>query len=104
MMPMNRREALRVLGTTAGAGVAAAFGTRLAAAANQARAAGNNAVIRTLLKDLPPSALTSPILFHEHLSIRYPLTRAMAEQQGRPVQASFTDEVDVMIEETKAAG
>src|SRR4029453_12935071 len=37
------------------------------------------------------------------MPIRYPLTKAMAAAQGRPVPASFTDDVDLMIEETKAA-
>ena len=61
-------------------------------------------IIRTLLKDLPPDSINGAILFHEHLSIRYPLTRALAEKAGRPVPASFTDDVDLMAEETKAAG
>src|SRR6185295_19173645 len=42
--------------------------------------------------------------FDEHLSIRYPLTKALAEKAGRPVPASFTDDVDLMAEETRAAG
>src|SRR4029453_15897158 len=36
------------------------------------------------------------------MPIRYPLTKAMAAAQGRPVPASFTDDVDLMIEQTKA--
>ncbi len=52
-------------------------------------------VIRTLLKDVPPEALSSgAVLFHEHLSMRYP--------PGTP--AHFTDDVALMIEETRAAG
>src|SRR5438034_5094720 len=62
------------------------------------------AIIRTLLKDIPPEAITGSTLFHEHLSIRYPLTRAMAAAQGRDVPSSFSDDVDLMVEETKAAG
>ena len=61
-------------------------------------------IIRTLLKDVAPNTIDSPILFHEHLSIRYPLTKALAEAQGRPVQVSFSDDVELMIAETKAAG
>jgi phosphotriesterase-related protein len=56
------------------------------------------------LKDIDPTSVAGPILFHEHLSIRYPLTRALAEKAGRAVPPSFTDDVDLMIEETKAAG
>src|SRR6266508_6477083 len=61
------------------------------------------AIIRTLLRDISPDAVTGATLFHEHLSIRYPLTKAMAEAQGRPVPTSFTDDVELMVEETKAA-
>ena len=61
-------------------------------------------MIRTLLKDVPPGTIDGPILFHEHLSIRYPLTKALAEAQGRPVPVSFSDDVDLMVAETKAAG
>src|SRR5262249_60269053 len=61
------------------------------------------AIIRTLSKDIAPGAITGSTLFHEHLSIRYPLTKALATAQGRPVPVSFTDDVDVMIEEAKAA-
>jgi phosphotriesterase-related protein len=61
------------------------------------------AVIRTLLKDVAPDTITGSTLFHEHLSIRYPLTKALAEAQGRPVPASFSDDIDLMIEETKLA-
>src|SRR5206468_1219707 len=57
-----------------------------------------------LLKDVAPGSIAGAVLFHEHLSIRYPLTKAMAEKAGRPVPPSFTDDVDLMVEETKAAG
>src|SRR5204863_6732245 len=36
-------------------------------------------------------------------SIRYPMTKALAEAQGRPVPVSFSDDVDLMVDETKAA-
>ena len=62
------------------------------------------AVIRTLLRDVPPETISGSTLFHEHLSIRYPVTRAMAAAQGRDVPPSFTDDVGVMIDETRAAG
>jgi phosphotriesterase-related protein len=51
-----------------------------------------------------PEAIDGPILFHEHLSIRYPMTKALAEAQGRPVPVTYSDDVDLMIAETKAAG
>jgi phosphotriesterase-related protein len=61
-------------------------------------------IIRTLLKDIAPDSVSGSILFHEHLSIRFPLTRALAEKAGRPVPPSFTDDVDLMVEETRLAG
>src|SRR5262245_14694621 len=63
------------------------------------------AVIRTLLRDVSPTALASgAVLFHEHLSIHYPLTNALAVKQGAPPPTHFSDDVDLMIEETRAAG
>jgi phosphotriesterase-related protein len=53
------------------------------------------AVIRTLLKDVNPDSLADgAVLFHEHLSMRYP----------PQVKEHFTDDIDLMIEEVKAAG
>jgi len=63
------------------------------------------AVIRTLLRDLPPQALASgAVLFHEHLSIHYPLTNALAARQGAPPPKNFSDDVDLMVAEARAAG
>jgi phosphotriesterase-related protein len=51
-------------------------------------------VLRTLLGDLPPERMPSgAILFHEHLSFKYPL--------GSPTHV--TDDVELMIRETRAA-
>jgi len=53
------------------------------------------AVIRTLLQDVPPDALApGAVLFHEHLSMKYP----------PGASEHFTDDVDLMIEEVRAAG
>jgi len=71
--------------------------TRDAAAAtkNEAVKFPKGAVIRTLLKDLPPASLASgAVLFHEHLSMKYPPT----------VKEHFTDDVNLMVEEVRAAG
>src|SRR5262245_25408356 len=89
---LSRREALEILAAVLASGVASAQ-----------TAFERGAIIRTLLRDVSPETITGPTLFHEHLSIRYPLTRAMATAQGRDVQASYSDDVDLMIEETKAA-
>jgi phosphotriesterase-related protein len=80
-------------------GAAASLG--LASAAPQG---SSRPIIRTLLKDVEPGAITGPTLFHEHLSIRYPLTRALAAAQGRDAPPSFTDDVDLMVAETRLAG
>lgn len=103
MPTISRRDALALLGAGAGAGVVAAVRGEAPLTA-QRGSVPRGAIVRTLPKDVPPSAIDGPTLFHEHLSIRYPLTRALAEQQGRPVPVSFTDDVDVMVEEARAAG
>ena len=92
-MSMTRRDAIGLLGMGAGVGLA----SRLALLAQ------SRPVIRTLLADVDPATINGSLLFHEHLSIRYPLTRALAEEQGQPVPASFSDDVDLMVEEAKAA-
>ena len=52
------------------------------------------AIIRTLLKDTPPDALADgPVLFHEHLSMRFP----------PQAKEHFTDDVAMMIDEVRAA-
>jgi phosphotriesterase-related protein len=95
-MNMTRREALGLLGT----------GTALAPFLNAGaqRAVERGAVIRTLTRDISPDSMNGAVLFHEHLSIRFPLTKALAEQAGRPVPPSFTDDVDLMVAEIRAAG
>src|SRR5262245_51764208 len=90
---LSRREALEILAAILASGVASAQ-----------TAFERGAIIRTLLRDVSPDTITGPTLFHEHLSIRYPLTRAMAAAQGRDVPATYSDDVDLMVEETKAAG
>ena len=93
---LSRREALEVLAGTLAAG--------FVATPSSGQTFERGAIIRTLLKDVPPDAVSGSTLFHEHLSMRYPLTRALAAAQGRDVPASFSDDVDLMVEETKAAG
>jgi phosphotriesterase-related protein len=88
---MNRRDALGLLGgglaCTALDGAAARF--------------PKGAVIRTLLKDLPPSALGGPTLFHEHLSIDLPY---FGPPRATPPPPAATLDVDLMIREVNTAG
>jgi predicted metal-dependent phosphotriesterase family hydrolase len=95
---MTRREALTVLA---------------ASAVSPGRAAG--AIIRTVLKDLPPESLTGgATLFHEHLSLApdfMPKWIALARGQIQPpAQAPPSDhpyfmrDLDLMVEEVGAAG
>ncbi|HEY6894436.1 MAG TPA: hypothetical protein VI258_09730 [Rhodanobacteraceae bacterium] len=101
MADISRREALAALGISAGLGIVA--NARRPVSAAQRGAATRTPIVRTLLKDIDPATIDGPILFHEHLSIRYPVTKSLAEQQGRPVPVSFSDDVDLMVQETKAA-
>ena len=71
---ITRRDALELLAGTAGL----ALGPVGLSAQTAALAFERGAVIRTLLRDVAPDTIAGPTLFHEHLSIRYPLTRAMA--------------------------
>ena len=58
------------------------------------------AVIRTLLRDVRPDELASgPTLFHEHLSQTWPPWPV----PGSPAQPNFFDDVNLMIEEVRAA-
>src|SRR3954453_15700948 len=96
-MTMTRRQAIGMLGV----GTGIAWKASLSGLALQP---APMPIIRTMLKDVDPASIDGPVLFHEHLSIRYPLTKALAEAQGRPVPVSFTDDVELMTAETKLAG
>jgi predicted metal-dependent phosphotriesterase family hydrolase len=99
---MTRRRALAIVGGSAGAWAGAALGRKSEVMAWLGQRAPQpdapifprGAVIRTLLKDLPPDALAGgPVLFHEHLSMHYP----------PQAKAHFTDDVAMMIDEARAA-
>ena len=93
-MTLTRREALALLGAGAAACAAERWSGVLAAQTAARPVFAKGAIIRTLLRDVPPEALASgPSLFHEHLSMRYPLG----------VKEHFTDDIALMIEEAKLA-
>jgi phosphotriesterase-related protein len=90
----NRREAVGLLGLTAAATLP---WTRALASATTLKPPKfpKGAIIRTLLKDVPPDSLaTGAVLFHEHLSMKYP----------PQAKEHFTDDVSMMVEEVRAAG
>jgi len=92
-MVLTRRDALGLLGSGLAAGLATGS-VRSLFAQTPAPVFPKGAIIRTLLKDLPPEALASGAsLFHEHLSMRYP----------PGVTEHFTDDVALMVEEARAA-
>lgn len=84
MPEMTRRTALALLGTAP-----AAWWT----AGPQAAVQPARPVIRTLAGDLAPGDVTGTVLFHEHLSMRFPLDAA----------SHFTDDVPLMVDEARAA-
>jgi phosphotriesterase-related protein len=79
----NRRTMLQALGAGA---ATALFGQPKAGAQGRA-------VVRTLQGDVDPASLKGAVLFHEHLSMRYPLG----------VTEHFTDDVALMTDEARAA-
>jgi len=80
----TRRTAVRV---RAGA-AAAVLGARRPGLGAQRRP-----IIRTLGGDLDPTTIAGAVLFHEHVSMRYPLGAT----------EHFTDDVGLMIDEARAA-
>lgn len=83
--PVTRRHALGLIG------LGAAFSAAPHAFQGQLP---RGSVIRTLLRDYAPADLPAgALLFHEHLSMRYPLG----------VTEHFTDDVAMMIDEARAA-
>jgi phosphotriesterase-related protein len=108
----SRRDIVRLLG----AGAAAVFARSLGAAEQPLRFP-SGAIIRTVLKDLPPDALSGgATLFHEHLSVGHEfMPRVMAEFRkllgpdvplpplSSPEQQRSIENLDVMVEEMHSA-
>ena len=91
---ISRRTALALTSAAVGIG-ATGFSSGLFAAAPKAVKFPKGAIIRTLLKDVKPESLAGgATLFHEHLSMKYPLN----------AKEHYTDDVDMMVDEVRAAG
>jgi phosphotriesterase-related protein len=94
---MTRRQALTLTSAALGAGATFTFTTNALGATKKPKPIKfkKGAIIRTLLQDLPPESFASgPLLFHEHLSMKYPLQSP----------THFTDDIDLMVSEVRAAG
>ena len=124
---LSRREAIRLLGASAGLGAATVLGEELGFAQAQPGwlTAGRatpvtfpkGAIIRTILKDVPPEALASgATMFHEHLGGSYvtpsPPSAPYVEGRETGVPARGTPapppppetSIDLMVDEVKQAG
>jgi phosphotriesterase-related protein len=106
--PLKRRSAIRLLGSLAGVGALTALkgpfpGNALMAAPQAATATKfpQGAIIRTILKDMPPESLDE-ILVHEHLHVSS--TYGMKGGPGAPQPTQhFSEDLDVLVEEMKLA-
>jgi phosphotriesterase-related protein len=111
---LNRREALSLLGAGAGLGLiggwnGAASLAAQAGAVSKMPPTPQGAIIRTILKDLPPSGLgNGSILFHEHMSFNSGFFEKMrpanAPRPTTPTPPSYLENVDLVTEEVKASG
>jgi predicted metal-dependent phosphotriesterase family hydrolase len=106
---LSRRELLALVGMGTGLSLVPWWkrGAILSAAVGQAGAARvtfpRGAIIRTLFKDIPPDQLAGgPLLFHEHLSIDLPQF-GPRPANAPPRQPPPTSNVDLIVEEVKAA-
>ena len=103
MTNYTRREALTILGA----------GAALAAQSASAATFPKGAIIRTVLKDMPPEALAGgATLFHEHLSLRpdfLPKFNALLGRGGppapplKPGEKYFLEDLDLLTEELRIA-
>jgi phosphotriesterase-related protein len=108
---LNRREVLGLLGGLVGIGVgssdisASLFSGPVSTAAGQAAAKGpsfsKGAIIRTILKDMPPESL-GEILVHEHLELSSSFGLKGGPGAPQPTQ-HFSEDLDLIVEEMKLA-
>jgi phosphotriesterase-related protein len=99
MTTIDRREALRILGTAAGGALLTGTGAVSLAALEPHQAAR---IIRTLQGDVAPTALPEgAVLFHEHLSIQLganPSFHADVELMTAEVRAAAMDGVALIVD------
>jgi phosphotriesterase-related protein len=95
---MRRRDALKLLGTAAGLGLSAPTGGRSGAATSGAlstageQGPAHGAIVRTILRDLPPDGLgAGAALMHEHIAV-------LMREETAP------DPVKLLIDEVAASG
>src|SRR6266851_5189500 len=105
---LSRREAINLLGVGAGFGLVTALRQEAGLTAGLGQAAAmrvtfpKGAIIRTILKDVPPEALGGgATLFHDHLSMSSP--RPYAKPSATPAPPEWLENVDAVVEEVKAA-
>jgi len=96
---LTRREAVAMLGAGAGLGLLTVLrepsidAAPLPGAAAAEPAFPEGAIVRTILKDVPPARITGRTLIHEHLSIG---------SGGNNPALKFYQDVDLMADEVKA--
>ncbi|HUR33229.1 MAG TPA: hypothetical protein VM032_05495 [Vicinamibacterales bacterium] len=104
---LTRREVLSLVAGTAGAGVASHWLTGPLSAQSRGATIPQGAIIRTILKDVPPSAIRGHLLFHEHLSfgsIFFEKMRpASAPRPATPPPPSYLETPERVIDEVKAS-
>jgi phosphotriesterase-related protein len=94
---LTRREALGLIGASAGGALALRWG----APAAGAQSLPKNAVIRTVLKDITPDSLgTASTLFHEHLSFEWARVTGRQDRPGPAKDAALlADQLDIAATE-----
>ena len=103
---MNRREALQLMAGAVGAGVAGRSSWTALSAQARTTPIPQGGIIRTILKDLPPSAIRGHLLFHEHLSFGSvffgKMRPANAPRPATPPPPSYLETPERVVDEVKA--
>jgi phosphotriesterase-related protein len=87
--PLTRRQALALIGASAGTAIASRWAGFSAAAQSSPR----GAIIRTVLKDIAPDSLgAAATLFHEHLSFEWARVTGRQDRPGPDKDAALLGE------------